>query len=146
MKLLSKDCFPIFDDMAMEKITLNNILTEQSLIQSKFLERNVQVDAYLPLNVEHPENLSLLLINDGQDLPKMPFDEILDSLISDNLIEPLVCIGIHCGPDRKMEYGVAAEKDYKARGAKARSYTQFVFEELLPFMHKTYLIPSFKEK
>jgi enterochelin esterase-like enzyme len=132
--------------MAMEKLTLNNILVEQNIIESKFLERNVQVDAYLPVNIKHPENLSLLLINDGQDLPKMPFDEMLDSLISDNLIEPIVCIGIHCGPDRKMEYGVAAEKDYKSRGAKAGLYTQFVLQELFPFIHKTYLLKSFKEK
>jgi enterochelin esterase-like enzyme len=132
--------------MEMEKATLNNILTEQQIIKSDFLERDVQVDAYLPLNIQQPEKLSLLLINDGQDLPKMPFDEMLDSLISDNLIEPIVCIGIHCGPDRKMEYGIAAEKDYKGRGAKAAAYTQFIFEELLPFIHKTYSITSFKEK
>jgi enterochelin esterase-like enzyme len=136
----------IFEDMAMEKTTLNNILTELNLIESKYLERDVQVDAYLPTNIEHPEKLSLLLINDGQDLPKMPFDEMLDSLISDEMIEPLVCIGIHCGPDRKMEYGIAAEKDYKGRGAKAALYTQFIFEELLPFIHNNYQVKSFKEK
>lgn len=132
--------------MAIERATLNSILTESNLIESTFLEREVQVDAYLPVNVQHPESLSLLLINDGQDLPQMPFDEMLDSLISDNLIEPIVCIGIHCGADRKNEYGVAGEKDYKGRGAKAALYMQFVFEELLPFIHETYLVKSFKEK
>lgn len=132
--------------MTMEKTTLNNILTEQKIIKSNFLERDVQIDAYLPLNIQHTEDLSLLLINDGQDLPKMPFDEMLDSLISENLIEPLVCMGIHCGADRKMEYGVAVEKDYRGRGAKAGAYTRFVLEELLPFIHKTYRIQSFREK
>src|SRR2546423_731442 len=121
----------IFEDMAMDKITLTNILVEQNTIESGFLEREVQVDAYLPTNVSHPENLSLLLINDGQDLPKMAFDEMLDNLIAEEVIDPLVCIGLYCSHDRKLEYGVAAQKDYKGRGAKAVLYTKFIFKELL---------------
>jgi enterochelin esterase-like enzyme len=133
--------------MADEKATgITNILVEQNTIESVFLERDVIVDAYLPRNVEYPENMGLLLINDGQDLPKMPFDEILDELISNKAIEPVVCIGIYCGPDRRMEYGTAAQPDYKGRGAKAALYTQFVLEELLPFIRKTYGVASFKEK
>jgi len=144
--VLEKQLSLIFGNMAIERTTLTNILVERNTIKSGFLERNVLADAYLPTNVSHRENMSLLLINDGQDLPKMPFEEILDKLISENIIEPLVCIGIHCGHDRKMEYGVAAEKDYKGRGAKAALYTQFVFQELLPFIHETYSVQSFKEK
>lgn len=132
--------------MADEKLSETNVLVETNVIDSEFLEREVKVDAYLPTNVPNPEHMGLLLINDGQDLPKMPFDEILDSLITGREIEPLVCIGIHCGPERKMEYGTASEMDYKGRGAKAALYTSFVFEELLPFIRKTYYIPSFKEK
>ena len=90
--------------------------------------------------------MSLLLINDGQDLPKMPFDKILDELLAENKIEPVLCIGIYCSADRKMEYGVANQPDYKGRGAKAGVYTNFVFDELLPFIHEKYNVPSFKEK
>ena len=135
-----------FENMADEKITATNILMEQHIIQSSFLDREVIVDAYLPTNVEYPEHMSLLLINDGQDLPKMPFDEILDRLLSTNEIEPLVCLGIHCGPERKMEYATAKQLDYLGRGVKAGAYTQFIFEELLPFIRKKYLVHSFKEK
>ena len=139
--------FLIFGAMAVEKtIGVRNILVEQNTLESVFLERDVIVDAYLPTNIEHPENMGLLLINDGQDLPKMPFEDILDELITGKEIEPLVCIGIYCGPDRKMEYGTAGEPDCKGRGAKAGLYTQFVFEELLPFIRKEYGVPSFKEK
>ena len=136
----------IFENMAEEKIILDNIIVEQNKIESSFLERNVQIDAYLPTNILRPENVSLLLINDGQDLPKMPFEEILDTLIAQNIVEPLICIGIYCGPERKMEYGTASQKDYKGRGAKAPQYTQFIFKELLPFIYKTYSVQSFKEK
>lgn len=132
--------------MAEERAAETRILTEQHIIYSSPLNRDVVVDAYLPTNVAQPHEMSLLLINDGQDLPKMPFNEILDNLIGNGLIEPIVCIGIHCGEDRKMEYGIASEADYKGRGAKAKQYTAFIFDELLPFIRTTYHVPSFKEK
>lgn len=132
--------------MANEKSAVTNIHTDQTIIESVFLERDVLVDAYLPVNVRHPEEMGLLLINDGQDLPTMPFDEILDDLITGGEISPLVCVGIHCGPDRKMEYGSVISPDFKGRGAKAPQYQRFIFEELLPFIRKTYAVPSFKEK
>jgi esterase/lipase superfamily enzyme len=132
--------------MESSKTGLLNVIIERATIYSTFLEREVIIDAYLPTNVQQPEAMSLLLINDGQDLPKMPFVEILDDLLERKKIEPVLCIGIHCGPDRKMEYGVAARPDYKGRGAKASAYTNFVLEELLPLVHQTYNVPSFKEK
>src|SRR5690349_8895027 len=92
-----------------------SLLVEQNTITSDFLERTVVLDAYLPTNIVQPDRINLLLINDGQDLPKMPFAEILGKLISTNAIEPMMCIGIHCGADRKLEYGTACTGDYKGR-------------------------------
>ena len=132
--------------MTSSKPALSNVLIEQLSIYSSYLKREVVVDTYLPLNVAEPANMSLLLINDGQDLPKMPFDEILNNLLFENKIEPVLCVGIYCGEDRKMEYGTAAQPDYKGRGAKAGLYTKFIFKELLPLIHQTYNVPSFKEK
>jgi esterase/lipase superfamily enzyme len=132
--------------MENKRTELTNILVERTSLYSELLEREVITDFYLPVNVEHPENMSLLLINDGQDLPKMPFEEILNDLLQEQIIEPVLCVGIHCGPDRKMEYGIAGKPDYKGRGAKANLYTKFVFDELLPHIHETYKVPSFKEK
>ena len=123
-----------------------NIITETLIVYSEFLQREVTIDTYLPVNIEHPEQMSLLLINDGQDLPKMPFDEILSGLLAENKIEPVLCVGIYCSADRKMEYGVAGEPDYKGRGAKAAAYTKFIFDELFPVIHEKYNVPSFKKK
>jgi enterochelin esterase-like enzyme len=123
-----------------------NIITETLTLGSEFLERDVIIDTYVPANIEHAEQMSLLLINDGQDLPTMSFNEILNSLLSENKIEPVLCIGIYCSEDRKMEYGVAGQLDYKGRGAKAAAYTKFVFDELLPKIYAIYNVPSFKEK
>jgi len=126
--------------------SLTAICLTQHLFHSEYLEREVTIDIYLPLQYQPHEQLSLLLINDGQDLPKMPFDEILDGLTADGSIAPMICVAIHCGVDRKMEYGTAYAADYKGRGAKAGLYTKFIFDELLPFIRKTCQIPSFKDK
>jgi enterochelin esterase-like enzyme len=115
-------------------------------VQSVFLNRAVKIDCYLPTNVVAPAEISLLLINDGQDLVTMGFEKILDDLYAANHITPLLCVGLHCSTDRKNEYGTATVLDYKGRGAKASLYMQFVMEELIPFIRQTYQVFSFKEK
>ena len=123
-----------------------NISVENHIIFSAFLEREVKVDFYLPANINRSNDVSLLLVNDGQDLQTMHFDEILEELYEENKINNLLCVGIHCAKDRKNEYGTAKILDYKGRGARAALYTRFIFEELLPFIRSNLLIYSFKEK
>lgn len=124
----------------------NCVTVEAHVITSVHLKRDVKVDCYLPAETANLSFLHLLLVNDGQDLRTMQFEEILDDLLTDNVIEPIFCVGIHCSSDRKNEYGTAKILDYKGRGAKAGLYTRFVMEELLPYIRKTYHILSFKEK
>lgn len=115
-------------------------------IHSHYLNRDVKVDCYLPEASAGIVVMSLLLVNDGQDLVKMKFEEILDSLYAQNQIHPILCVGLHCSEERKNEYATANNLDYKGRGAKATLYTRFVFDELLPFIHATYNFISIKEK
>jgi enterochelin esterase-like enzyme len=136
--------FLIFGAMLKEKSA--GVTVEHYVVKSTNLNREVAVDFYLHLNETVSSNISLLLINDGQDLVTMGFDKILEELYAENRIAPLLCVGIHCGTDRRNEYATAKTLDYKGRGTKAASYTTFVFEELLPFIRKTYTVFSFKEK
>lgn len=130
--------------MSDEKISV--IKVEQHLLLSSHLNRLVKVDCYIPAAFSPLTATNLLLINDGQDLVKMAFEEILDDNINAGKIEPLFCVGIHCSTDRKNEYGTANILDYKGRGAKAFLYTRFILQELIPFIKKSYAIASFKEK
>jgi enterochelin esterase-like enzyme len=146
-RIISNQFIPIFEPMAEPTISPVTVMrVEQKIIPSEYLERDVIIDIYMPSSIERPEQMSLLLMNDGQDLPKMAFGELLEELTTQGKIEPLFCIGIHCGADRKMEYGTAYASDYKGRGAKAGLYTKFIFDELLPFIRKTYQVPSFRDK
>jgi enterochelin esterase-like enzyme len=129
----------------MQMNVVPNILIEKRIIRSLYLERDVEVDFYLPCNIAEPEKLSLLLINDGQNLDEMKFAEMLDELIMNQEISPILCVGIHANEDRKMEYGIAAEADYLGRGAKAKMHQLFILEELLPVIKASYFINSFDE-
>ena len=130
----------MFADKTQGIIVINHVFS------SEYLDREVKVDCYIPTAVTDPSSLSLLLINDGQDLRTMQFEKILDDLNKKRSIEPLFCVGIHCSPDRKNEYGTAKILDYKGRGAKSSLYTRFIMEELLPYLRETYSIYSFKQK
>lgn len=136
--LIFERCMPI------EK--LPGTIIDSHILSSRFLERDVTIDFYFPPGMNKNMEVNLLLINDGQDLVTMNFYEILNELYEEEAIEPLLCVGVHCGPDRKNEYGTAGILDYKGRGSKAALYTRFVFEELLPFIRSEYTIHSFREK
>jgi enterochelin esterase-like enzyme len=120
---------PIFGVMPIEKSS--RILTENLSLRSAALGRIVQVDLYPP-PAHSIGQMSLLLINDGQDLGRLGLAELLDDLYGRAALAPLLCVGIHTGPQRKMEYGTAAIPDYLGRGAMAGRYTAFVLDELLP--------------
>ena len=129
----------------MDALASTFILQEPIQLVSKHLRRKVHVEMFLPKDVGNPAEMSLLLINDGQDMPVMRFSEILESLYSQQAITPVCCAAISCSNDRMMEYGIAGKKDYLGRGAKAGRYSKFILKELLPFIHKKYLVSKFKE-
>ncbi|WP_460566975.1 alpha/beta hydrolase [Flaviaesturariibacter terrae] len=130
----------------MQLNDLRCLIVERKLLYSADLRRYVTVDFYLPKFISDPSALSLLLVNDGQDLEKFQFGEMLNGLKEEGRLKPLLCVGIHCGPDRKMEYGTAKVLDFKGRGAKAAAYDRFIRSQLLPHLHNAYCIPSFRQK
>lgn len=133
----------IFDAMRREE-SPSILRVEHHYIRSSCLQREVMIDTYLPGSLPDPSSLSLLLINDGQELPKMNFSALLEGLVETNQIQPLLCVGIYVGPDRKVEYGTARVLDFAGRGGMAAAYHQFILEELLPYLHVQYCVESFK--
>lgn len=107
-----------------------SVRTERIELYSEYLDRLVKIDFYLPPGFENTTEFSLLIINDGQDLEVMEFDLLLAEL--QNEIRPLICAGIHCSADRKMEYGVSGKPDFKGRGVKSGLYVDFILKEFLP--------------
>src|SRR4051794_4937987 len=119
--------------VGQEKLYIE-IEIEEKVIYSEFLEREVKLDVYTPTPGRSNSSFPLLLLNDGQDLRTMNFASILTQTITNGNVEPLICVGIHCGVDRLNEYGIAYRADYLGRGAKAGRYSKFVLQELLPYL------------
>ena len=122
------------------------ILTENIIIHSQFLHRDVKIDFFLPKNIDDSSEIGLLLINDGQNMKELGLKSILENLYAKDLIVPLFCAAIHASNERKKEYGIAIQADYLGRGAKAGLYTLFVTHELVPLIKKNFHQFHFKEK
>ncbi|HWR33262.1 MAG TPA: alpha/beta hydrolase-fold protein [Chitinophagaceae bacterium] len=123
------------------------ILTQKLYVPSVYLKREVHLDIYLPAIHKNGSVFNLLLINDGQDMEKMKFASILENGYQQKeVMQPLLCVGIHAGPERKREYGIAGHPDYKERGDRAGVYTSFILEELLAFIYNKYPGYSYSEK
>lgn len=130
----------------MQLQNVSGVLLENTVLISEYLERKVTVDFFLPKNVTDPAEMNLLLINDGQNMEELGLESILNRLYAEKAIEPLLCVAIHTGKERRIEYGVASQTDYLGRGYKAGLYTSFILDELLPYIKDKYVLPFYKEK
>lgn len=117
-------------------------VVEHFSLYSDYLDRDIILDVYLPKNIQNPGKLPLLIINDGQDLPKMPFSSILNELVARAAIVPVLAVGIYCNEDRKLEYGTADESDYLNRGSRAKYHRKFIIKELIPYIRLKYHLPE----
>ncbi len=124
--------FPIFENMQSVHPEISTL--ETLSFPSEILERSIRIDFYLPPSGVD-QSFEVLLINDGQDLQTMDFGAILSRMYRQQLIRPILCVGIHAGPLRKFEYGTAVTPDYKGRGNLAGRYLKFITDELVPAIH-----------
>lgn len=111
-------------------------------IDSEYLKRKVTVTLLMP-DGEPTEPLNLFLLNDGQEAQNLKLSDTLEVLYDAGLLKPVVVAAIHADGARLHEYGVAGKPDYKHRGAKAKAYTHFIIEELLPAIKKEIGVDSF---
>lgn len=126
----------------VQHITLINDLK----IHSKFLKRDVFFDVILPPNYENiPDKLSVLYLNDGQDITALKIEGTLNKLYRSHEIKPFVLVAIHTNENRMKEYGTAAMPDYKQRGNLAQQYNDFIINELFVKIVTNYHVSSQKE-
>jgi len=104
-------------------------------LYSRHLQRKVKLTVIHTPIPDDKSQLSLLILNDGQDVEKFRIKEIMDSLYKEHAIKPLVVVAIHTG-DRMQEYGVADKPDYENKGSRAGYYDAFINDELYPYAKK----------
>jgi enterochelin esterase-like enzyme len=108
-------------------------------IYTKLLDRDVDVELFLPPNYTKEKKYPFLLLNDGQDNTAVKVKDTLEKLTSEDLINEIIVAGVKAG-DRMQEYGVAAKADYLKRGKRAKAYERYVITELVPYLLYQYSI------
>ena len=109
-------------------------------IPSKYLERGVKVDVFLPPQYGRKKKKSYptIYFNDGQDMLALGMFETLTRLYTEGVLQPLIIVAMYCNENRINEYGTARQADYKNRGNKARQYADFVIHEVMPYIREEY--------
>ena len=115
----------------------NFVSSHQFELYSAALERPVLVEVLLPpgFSQAHPQGYPLVLFNDGQDFEALQMKTTLEDLYQKGRLSRKLIVGIHAA-DRMQEYGTIQPKDYLNRGAKAKAYTEFIIDELLPHLYQ----------
>jgi enterochelin esterase-like enzyme len=104
-------------------------------IYSRHLQKHIKLTIISTPVPNDKGDFNLLLLNDGQDVEQLRVKKVVDSLYKKKLIQPLVVVAIDA-VDRMQEYGVAGFTDYQENGASAGKYSNFIINELLPYVKK----------
>lgn len=112
-------------------------------VYSRHLQRHVKLDIISTPMPDDKSEMNLLILNDGQDLERFRVKKILDSLYGKKAIQPLLIVGVKV-EDRMQEYGVAGMPDYQRNGSRAENYSEFIDNELYPFVKKQAGVRKFK--
>jgi enterochelin esterase-like enzyme len=108
------------------------------------LSNTRRIDIHLPpdygraTDVRYP----VLYLNDGQDALALHLAETLARLSAARKIDPIIAVAIHATADRMNEYGISNIPNAVGRGARAAAYAQFLIDELVPFIDRTYRTQS----
>ena len=119
----------------------NEIIVKHLHVPSKYLERTVKVDIFLPPQYGKNKNQTYptIYFNDGQDMLALGMYDTLTKLFAEGSLPHCIIVAMYCNENRINEYGTAREADYKNRGNKAREHHNFVIHELIPYIQSEYL-------
>lgn len=112
-----------------------NTKQREEEIYSKHLQEHLKISVISTPPPDDMGKMNLLLVNDGQEFAQFRVKEIVDSLYKNNLIKPLLVVGIHA-KYRNSIYGVSGFPDYKKNGDKASYYAGFINNELIDYIKK----------
>ncbi len=105
------------------------------------------VDIYTPPNYSDSEEYPVIYFNDGQSVfgsgfEKLALNELLDKLISDKSIVPVIAVAIHAGSDRNSQYIPYMDnwvyQNWGKYSPDADEFADDIINSIIPFVEKNY--------
>ena len=120
-------------------------LSSSQIITTKVARR--QLSIYLPANYNSEKQYKVIYFHDGQDLFKKDLwalQSVLDDLIADDVIAPLIIVGIHSTRNRSSDL-VPYEDNFinttwGAYRPRAAQFSDLIQNSIVPYIEKNYSI------
>ncbi|MBT3634639.1 MAG: histidine kinase [Candidatus Marinimicrobia bacterium] len=127
------------DECNSKSAVITGMVQYHRSVKSQHLENNRDVIVWLPPDYnEESSNYPVLYMHDGQNIVDQStsflgadwmVDEVATELIEDNKMSKIIVVGVYNTNSRTAEYSPIHL---------GRAYTQFLIEELKPFIDKNY--------
>ncbi len=104
-------------------------------LYSRHLQKHITLTIVSTPVPKDKNDFDLLLFNDGEAMNQLGVKDIIDSLNKNKLIRPLIVVGIDAF-EPTQEYGVSGIPELLSQSTLAEKYSNFVVNELLPFVKK----------
>lgn len=120
----------------------SNVKQQDDKIYSRHLQKHLSLTIISTHIPDDKSELNLLLYTDASTLDAIHAKNIIDSLSSKKLIQPLLVVGINA--NKNEDYGLSGLSSKVQTGSKAAKFNEFIREELYPFIKKKTAVRKFK--
>jgi enterochelin esterase-like enzyme len=116
----------------------SSVKQKEDSVYSRHMQRKVPITIISTKMPDKKEDMNLLLFSNGNLLEQVRAKKIIDSLVKDKLIQPLILVAFE---GNESDYGIE-----EANAPVAKQYkkmNEFVVDELLPYIKKHAVIRKF---
>jgi enterochelin esterase-like enzyme len=116
----------------------SSVKQKEDSVYSRHMQRKVPITIISTKMPDKKEDMNLLLFSNSNLLEQVRAKKIIDSLVKDKLIQPLILVAFE---GNKSDYGIEESKAPEAKQYK--KFNEFVVDELLPYIKKHAVIRKF---
>lgn len=120
-----------------------------SNVQQHVIATNRIIEVYTPPNYNPELEYPVLLLNDGENMfgtSSWELNTVLDDLISNNKIEPIIAVAVYVHSNRRSWY-IPYDDDWITNNwgpyePQAEDYANYVFDQVIPYVEQNYKVDS----
>jgi enterochelin esterase-like enzyme len=116
----------------------SSVKQKEDSVYSRHMQRKVPITIINTKMPDKKEDMNLLLFSNSSLLEQVRAKKIIDSLVKDKLIQPLILVAFE---GNESDYGIEESNTPEAK--KYKKFNEFVVDELLPYIKKHAVIRKF---